>query len=65
MKNTTKAQIFAELTKHTTGDKNWGSKVGRLKAVSLTNTRGSSNSSYTHVYYKRFVYVYWMCYIKH
>lgn len=29
--------------------------MGRLEAVSLTNTRGSSNSSNTQVYYKLYV----------
>lgn len=43
------------------GETRW--QVGRLEAVSLTNTRGSSNSSNTQVYYK--LYVYWMYYIKH
>lgn len=58
IKNTTKAQRDAELTKRTQreikrGKTRW--KVGRLEAVSLTNTRGSSNSSNTQVYYKLYV----------
>lgn len=42
----------------TEGDKKGGKtrcKVGRLEAVSLTNTRGSSNSSNTQIYYKLYV----------
>lgn len=52
-KNTTKAQRDVK-----EGDKNreetaW--EVGQVEADSLTNTRGSSNSSNTQVYYKLYV----------
>lgn len=46
----------------TRGETRW--KVSRLEAVSLSNTRGSSNSSYTR-YIINSMYVYWMYYIKH
>lgn len=62
MKNTTKAQRDVELTNQTqreivkkqkVGETRF--KVGQLEAVSLTNTRGSHNSSNTQVYYKLYV----------
>lgn len=62
MKNTTKAQRDVELTNQTQREIVKKQKVGetrfkvdQLEAVSLTNTRGSHNSSNTQVYYKLYV----------
>lgn len=57
MKNATKAQRFS-VDKQTQEEIKMEKEDGRLEAVSLFNTRGSSNSSYTQEFYKLFVCMY-------